>query len=110
MEQNRRHWAGAVPDKCPECGSRQLDHELLPEDSWYDQELADECGVERGRFDDRFSYINVLAWCDECITGTPYGWAWYYNPDTNAYDLTLPKALQREPPINDPALYDKPLL
>ena len=82
---------GELLDACPNCGMI-LDVGCIPECSDYDGELAADWGVDRFS-DPRSEFLNFIAECaicDTCNIEIEYGPDYYYNPDTNNYDLLRP--------------------
>lgn len=85
----------ARPDRCPNCGSDDLVYGVMFDDE-IDAVLLDEfdqsvlCYKEQRDLLERFSFTPEYAYCGECGESQAYGPDYYYNPDTNNYDLTRP--------------------
>jgi hypothetical protein len=85
------------PDECENCGSLEIEYDLMPDwdeidgklmDAWAGEALpAPYDQDERELF---FSRMWTLAQCEECGHCMEYGAIGYYNPETNWYDLPRP--------------------
>lgn len=78
------------PKRCDECKSKHLDYDRLMEFDFYNFELAADHGVSPDEHDSRFGFTPLYAVCDECSNTMEYGSFYYYNEETNNYDLPEP--------------------
>lgn len=77
------------PKRCDECKSKDLDYDRLLDWDWYNAELATDHGVIDDH-DSRFSFTPLYAVCEQCNNSMEYGAFYYFNPETNDYDLPEP--------------------
>lgn len=88
---------GPEPEECENCGSLEIEYDLMPDwddidgklmDAWADEPTpAAYCQDGREAF---FSRCHSLAQCEECGHCMEYGDIGYYNPASNWYDLQRP--------------------
>lgn len=91
------------PTVCPKCGNKNLLDGWLLDDQQWDEERANEYGVEFGDDFDKsakFAYVHDWVYCDgeiqdgddwdDCDYQSDYGRRYYYNKRTNNYDLPRP--------------------
>lgn len=93
---------GEEPDFCPNCGDL-MDMDRLDEgdewdesllEDWEDHQLGDLDMDDPFELTATMSHVCSQAVCEECELWVPYGPDYYYNVDTNTYDL--PKPLTRD--------------
>lgn len=78
------------PEKnCPICGSDELIDTLMPNDDSYDFEASEKAGIIG--YVDGFNFIHEEQECQDCFWRGEYGPRFYYNSNTNDYDLKSPK-------------------
>lgn len=78
------------PTRCPRCKSRDIDVGRMPDDDWYDFELATACGVPEHDFDERFLYTQEHMECDNCGLWQAYGPRLYWHEDSGTYEVARP--------------------
>jgi len=85
-----------APKRCPKCRSKALEVGYLPDFDEYDEERAEECGIERDEWDSRFAYTYETFSCDECDHWQAYGPRLYFDPVSGDYDENAKPLTPRE--------------